>query len=131
MSRAADSLRNPLKRARGLGSAKSGTGHFIRQRATAIAVGLFGLYTLGLILFCMTSDYANAIAVVRHPLNMVVLIGLVITMFWHAKLGLQVVVEDYVHTHGLAITLQWLIVFICAVAALAGVTAILRIALGA
>ena len=131
MSNASDKLRNPLKRARGLGSAKSGTGHFIRQRATAIALVFLGLYTLGLLLFCLTADYANAVEVVKHPVNLVVLLALVVAMFWHGKLGLQVMVEDYVHHPIGAVALQWLIVFGAVIAALTGVTSLLRIAFGA
>lgn len=126
-----NSLRNPLKTARGLGSAKTGTSHFIRQRVTAIAAAILSVYTLGLILFCMRADYATAISVVKHPVNMIVLLGLVISMMWHAKLGIQVIIEDYVHTPLAGMTLQFLNVFICGLAALAGVVAILRIALGA
>lgn len=131
MSRVTGNLRNPMKTALGLGSAKSGTGHFVRQRATAIGVLLLGLYTLGLVLFCLTRDFGTAVAIVKHPVNMVVLIGLIIAMFWHGKLGLQMVVEDYVHTPLTSLILQWIITFVCAIAAIAGVTAIIRIALGA
>ena len=124
-------LRNPLKTARGLGSAKYGTHHFVVQRVTAIALIGLSLYMLYLIVSWIGGDYASVRASVANPCNAVLLSAFVIAMFWHARLGLQVVIEDYVHTPGLAIASQIAVVFVCALAALASVLAIIRIALGA
>ncbi|MBU8978146.1 MULTISPECIES: succinate dehydrogenase, hydrophobic membrane anchor protein [unclassified Lysobacter] len=124
-------LRNPLKSARGLGSAKDGTSHFIVQRITAIALVALSLYVLGLILCLIGDDYASVRATVAHPCNAILLIAFSIAMFWHAKLGIQVIVEDYVHAPLPAATLQLLNIFLCALAAIASVLAIVRIALGA
>ncbi|MGH8079219.1 MAG: succinate dehydrogenase, hydrophobic membrane anchor protein [Lysobacter sp.] len=125
------SLRNPLKTARGLGSAKDGTHHFIVQRVTAIALIGLTLYVLGLIVFCVGGDYASTRATVASPCNAVLLSAFAIAMFWHAKLGLQVIIEDYVHAPILAAASQIAVVFVCVLAALASVLAIIRIALGA
>lgn len=127
----AKDLRTPLKRARGLGSAKHGTGHFIWQRITAIAVGLLGIYLLGLLIGMGGAGYDRARMIVADPLNATVLVAFVIAAFWHARLGLQVVIEDYVHTPLLAGAAHLAIIFTCALAAIAGVLAIIRIALGA
>ncbi|MGJ7902948.1 succinate dehydrogenase, hydrophobic membrane anchor protein [Lysobacter sp. 1R34A] len=124
-------LRNPLKTARGLGSAKDGTHHFVVQRVTAIALIALTLYLLGLIVSWIGGDYAAVRASVAHPCNAVLLSAFVVAMFWHAKLGLQIIIEDYVHTPGLAIASQLTVVFVCVLAALASVLAIIRIALGA
>lgn len=124
-------LRNPLKTARGLGSAKDGTHHFVVQRVTAIAMIPLVLYVVGLIVSWIGADYAAVRASVANPCNAVLLSAFLIAMFWHAKLGLQVVIEDYVHTPGLAIASQLAVVFVCVLAALASVLAIIRIALGA
>jgi succinate dehydrogenase / fumarate reductase membrane anchor subunit len=124
-------LRTPLKRARGLGSAKDGTGHFLWQRITAIAVALLGIYLLGLLLGLGGADFDRARGIVASPLNATLLIGFLIAAFWHAKLGVQVVIEDYVHTPLLAGIAQLANIFVCALAAIAGVLAVLRIALGA
>ena len=124
-------LRNPLKTARGLGSAKDGTQHFVVQRVTAIAMIPLVLYVVGLIVSWIGADYAAVRASVANPCNAVLLSAFLIAMFWHAKLGLQVVIEDYVHTPGLAIASQLAVVFVCVLAALASVLAIIRIALGA
>ena len=124
-------LRTPLKRARGLGSAKAGTGHFLWQRITAIAVALLGIYLLGLLLGLGGADYDRARAIVASPLNATLLVAFLIAAFWHAKLGVQVVIEDYIHTPLLAGIAQLANIFVCALAAIAGVLAVLRIALGA
>ncbi|ROU05746.1 succinate dehydrogenase, hydrophobic membrane anchor protein [Lysobacter enzymogenes] len=123
--------RTALKSARGLGSAQYGTHHFVVQRVTAIALIFLSLYTIGLIVSWIGGDYASVRASVAHPCNAVLLSAFVIAMFWHARLGLQVIVEDYVHAPLLAMASQIAIVFVCALAALASVLAIIRIALGA
>lgn len=124
-------LRTPLKSARGLGSAKDGTHHFVVQRVTAIALIFLCLYVIGLIVSWIGGDYASVRASVAHPCNAVLLSAFVVAMFWHAKLGMQTIIEDYVHAPGLAIASQIVVVFVCALAALASVLAIIRIALGA
>ena len=122
-------FRTPLKRAKGLGSAKSGTGHFLWQRITAIAILLAGVYLLGLLVGLSGADYATARAVVANPLNATVLIAFLIAAFWHAKLGVQVVIEDYVHDALPAGAAHLANILICALAAIAGVFAVVRIAL--
>ena len=122
-------FRTPLKRAKGLGSAKSGTGHFLWQRITAIALLLAGVYLLGLLVGLSGVDYATARAVVANPVNATVLIAFLIAMFWHAKLGIQVVIEDYVHNRAAELALLLLNILLCSLGALASLYAIARIAL--
>ena len=124
-------LRTPLKRAIGLGSAKEGTGHFILQRITAIALVLAGAWLIGLLLSLNSADYVFVRATVADPLNATVLVAFLIAACWHAKLGMQVVIEDYVHAPLLAATAHLANIFTCALLAIAGVLAVLRIALGA
>lgn len=124
-------LRTPLKRALGLGSSKTGTGHFLWQRVTAIALALLGTYLLGLLFSLGGGDFYRAHALVAHPFNATVLATVLVAMFWHAKLGLQVVIEDYVHTPLLAGIAHLANIFACTLAAVAGVLAVVRIALGA
>ncbi|MBB3228390.1 succinate dehydrogenase / fumarate reductase membrane anchor subunit [Luteibacter sp. Sphag1AF] len=123
-------LRNPLARARGLGSAKEGVGHWWNQRVTAFGLVFLTLYFLVTVLGLIHSDYATARAVVAKPWNAVLLVALIVTMFWHAVLGLQVVIEDYVHTRWLEVLSLVLIKFIAVLGTLAGVLAVLRVALG-
>lgn len=125
-----DNFRSPLKRARGLGSAKDGTHHFIVQRITAIALAFLSIYVLGLVVSLIGGDYATVRAAVANPVNAVLLVAFLVAMFWHAQLGMQVIIEDYVHTPWLAVTSQLLVIFVCVLAVLASVLAVIRIALG-
>jgi succinate dehydrogenase / fumarate reductase membrane anchor subunit len=124
-------FRTPLKRARGLGSAKDGTGHFLWQRVTAIALVLAGAWLLGLLLSLSSADYAHARLMVADPLNATVLVAFLVAACWHAKLGMQVVIEDYVHAPLFAGIAHLANIFFCALAAIAGVLAVVRVALGA
>ena len=131
MSANAKDLRHPLKRARGLGSAQFGVSHWWTERTTATALVVLGLWFVVLVLGHLHSDYATVRAMVAKPWNAVLLIAFLVTMFWHAVLGLQVVVEDYVHTRWKEIFLLVAIKFIAVLSVLAGTLAVLRIALGA
>jgi succinate dehydrogenase / fumarate reductase membrane anchor subunit len=123
-------LRNPLQRARGLGSAKDGVGHWWTQRLTAIALIGLGIWFVVLVLGLMHADYATARAAIARPWNALLLIAFLVAMFWHAVLGLQVVIEDYVHTRWLEVASMVAIKFLAVLGALASVLAVLRIALG-
>lgn len=125
-----DKFRTPLKRARGLGSAKDGTHHFVVQRITAIALIFLSIYVIGLVIWLVGADYATVRAAVAHPVHGVLLVAFLIASFWHAQLGMQVIIEDYVHTPWLAVTSQLAVIFFCVLAALASVFAVIRIALG-
>ena len=122
-------LQTPLKRARGLGSAKDGTHHFIVQRITALALIPLSLWLIYLALALMHADYAHARAIVHQPFAAIGLAAFVIAAFWHAQLGLQVVIEDYVHTRWLELAAQLAVKFFCFAGALTCVFAIVRIAL--
>jgi succinate dehydrogenase / fumarate reductase membrane anchor subunit len=122
-------LRTPLKRARGLGSAKDGTHHFVVQRLTALALVPLGIWIVFLALALLHSDYAQARAIVQQPFAAIWLSAFVIAAFWHAQLGLQVVIEDYVHTRWLEIAAQTIVRLFCFAGALACLLAIVRIAL--
>lgn len=126
-----DAFRNPLKNARGLGSAKDGVHHFIVQRITAVALIGLGLYFLWLMISLAGADYVTARAAVAKPWNAVLISLFLAAMFWHTQLGIQVVIEDYVHTPWLALTSQLLVRFICVVAAFASIFAVIRIAVTA
>lgn len=126
-----DRFRSPIKNARGLGSAKDGVQHFIVQRITAIALLFLSIYLVVFLVSLVGADYAAARVAVAHPCNAILLIAFLLAMFWHGQLGLQVIIEDYVHTTWLAIASQLVVRFICFLAALASVLAVVRIALGA
>jgi succinate dehydrogenase / fumarate reductase membrane anchor subunit len=125
------SMTNPLARARGHGSAKEGVGHWLAQRTTAVFL-IFLVGWLGYTAFTLAgADFATARAFMGRPFNAVLLILLVITMIYHGMLGLQVVIEDYVHHPAAEITLHFLIRAAAYVGMALGVVNILIIALGA
>jgi succinate dehydrogenase / fumarate reductase membrane anchor subunit len=122
--------RTPLKNARGLGSAKQGLHHWLLQRYTATALIVLACWFLYFVVSLIHADYATATAAIAKPWNAVALVAFLLAMFWHAQLGVQVVLEDYVHTPLTAMLSQLLVRFICILGALASVFAVVRIALG-
>lgn len=121
--------RSPVGRARGLGSAKSGTGHFWWQRVTAVFLALLTPWILGMLVALAGADQAQVRAALARPVNAVALALFAISLFAHARMGLQVVIEDYVHHRAAELALQVLVLFACALGALASLYAIGRIAL--
>jgi succinate dehydrogenase / fumarate reductase membrane anchor subunit len=126
-----EDFRTPLKRARGLGSGKTGTGHWWWQRVTAVLLVLLVPWLVGLLVSLVGADFEAARHVVARPWNAIPLAAFVIAAFWHAKLGMQVVIEDYVHKRWVEVTLQLLVTFLCVIAALASLYALGRIAMTA
>ncbi|MFT4257452.1 MAG: succinate dehydrogenase, hydrophobic membrane anchor protein [Pseudoxanthomonas sp.] len=124
-------FRTPLKNARGLGTAKTGTSHFVHQRLTATALVFLGIWFVWFVLSLVGSDYLAAVDAVSRPWNAVLLVGFLVAAFWHAQLGLQVVLEDYVHNSLLALALQTTVKFIAVLGAIVSIFAVARIALAA
>jgi succinate dehydrogenase / fumarate reductase, membrane anchor subunit len=120
-------LRHPIANARGWGSAKGGTHHFIVQRITSVALALLVPWFVWTAVSLVGADYMTARLTLAQPFTATLMLAFVIALFWHAKLGLQVVIEDYVHRPWLEITLQLVNTFACLLAALASVLAIGRI----
>jgi succinate dehydrogenase / fumarate reductase membrane anchor subunit len=123
------SMQTPLAKAMGLGSAKSGVAHWRAQRVSAIALVPLTLWFAASIIAHSGSDYAAFIAWLRSPLTAGLMILLLIALFQHAALGLQVVIEDYVHSGGkfaavVAVRLG------CFALAITGIVAILSVAFG-
>ena len=90
------SIRTPLARVRGLGSAKEGPGHFIGQRVTAIALVVLVPAFLFILLAATSGDYASARAWISHPLHAIVTLLALGAALYHMRLGLQTVIEDYI-----------------------------------
>lgn len=97
------SLRSPLSRALGLGSAKEGVEHWWWQRVTSVALVPLGLWFIYSVLALLGSDHAAALAWLHSPVQSTLLVLFVASALWHAYLGLQVVIEDYVHSEWLKI----------------------------
>lgn len=122
------SLHTPMARALGHGSAKSGVGHWTSQRVSAIALALLALWFVSALLRMPDFAYATVLAWIGAPVNAVLLVLLTGTAAYHAFLGVQVVIEDYVHDHGLKVAALLLVAFLHVVVAAFGMFAVLRIA---
>ncbi len=98
------SLRTPLKRARGLGASHSGTHHFWAQRSSAVALVPFSIwFVIELATKLVGADRAGVALWLRSPLVALALSMLVVALFVHARMGVQVIIEDYVHHEGLKV----------------------------
>ncbi len=124
------SLRSPLSHARGLGSAKDGVNHWVWQRLTALALIPLTFWFVASVAFYISADYAAMQAWVATPYVAVLLSLYLATLFHHSQLGLQVVIEDYVHTKWMNLSLLVLVKFSHVLLAAAGIFAVLKIALG-
>jgi succinate dehydrogenase / fumarate reductase membrane anchor subunit len=124
------SFRTPVKQARGLGSARSGVRHWWMQRVTAIALIPLGVWFAASFIALLGADYVTVTAWLSNPLNAVLTAVLVAVMFQHSWLGVQVVVEDYVHAEGVKIASLLLLKFIHVLLAVYGVFVVLSIAFG-
>ena len=123
-------FRSPLSRVKGLGSAKDGTSHFWHQRLTALALVPLVLW-FGFGLASLPTDYQSLTAYIQQPVIAIGLILLIAMVFYHAQLGLQIVLEDYVASHS-ARTLAIIIAgFACLIFALIGIVAVIKILVGA
>jgi succinate dehydrogenase / fumarate reductase, membrane anchor subunit len=123
-------LRTTLSKVQGLGAAHAGTEHFWQQRLTAVAnLILIGAF-LGILLAAGGRDYATAVAVVSHPAASIVLLLLVVSVSIHMRLGMMVVIEDYVHDKGLKVLSVILNTFFSFAVAAAALFAILKLGLG-
>jgi succinate dehydrogenase / fumarate reductase, membrane anchor subunit len=93
-------MQTPLKKVRGLGAAKSGTEHFWQQRVTAIANVPLVLFLIWFVISHLGAARADVVASLKNPIISVLMILALASIFWHMRLGMQVIIEDYVHGHG-------------------------------
>lgn len=124
-------LRSALGRVRALGSARAGTHHWWMQRLTAIALVPLTLWFVIAFIGLAAGDYPSAISWFASPLNVALLLALVIALFYHAQLGMQVIIEDYLHTAWLKMATLVLLNFVMALLALAAIIAALKVWLAA
>jgi succinate dehydrogenase / fumarate reductase, membrane anchor subunit len=122
-------MRSPLGQALGLGSAKDGVEHWWLQRVTAISLVPLTVWFLASIIVHMGGDYVASVAWLRTPIETFLMVLLLIGLFYHTALGLQVIIDDYIHSR---IKIPALIGMRCGCfgLAVAGVSATLRIAFG-
>lgn len=124
------SLRTPVARARGLGSAKEGFHHWWVQRISAVALIPLTIWFVASIVGLVGGDHVAVSAWLAHPVVAVLMVLLVSAAMYHAQLGMQVVYEDYIHTHWLKIAADVGTKLISVALAAAMIFAILKVALG-
>lgn len=124
------SLRTPLGRVLGTGATHHAVGHWWAQRIGAVALVPLTLWFLVSLLALPALDHATLVAWLSRPWNAVLLVALVLAVSHHSYLGLQVVVEDYVHGKGAKFATLIALQFAHILIALAGVLAVLKVALG-
>jgi len=124
------SYRTPLSRARGLGAAGHGVGHWISERVGAVALVPLTLWGVFGVLRLAAGDYGAAVAWIQDPLNATLMVLLIAISFWHMQSGLRVVVEDYIHVTLSKSALLILNLFVCGLAGALAVFSILKVALG-
>ena len=125
------SLRSPVGRVLGLGSAKEGVSHWWSQRVTAVGLVLLGLWFACSLLQLGSFDHGAVVAWIGTPTHAVLLSLLIGTAAYHSQLGVQVVVEDYVSNKGWKIVTMLFVNFLHVALAALGVFSVLRIAFGA
>ena len=123
-------LRTPLSRVKGLGSAKDGTSHFWHQRLTGLLLIPLVLW-IGFSLAALPVDHATLVSWVQQTWVTISLVLLIIVVFYHAQLGLQIVIEDYISSHSRRTVVLLLSNLLCLLFGTIGVVSVLKISFGA
>lgn len=119
--------RTPLSRVKGLGSAKSGTGHWWMQRVTAVALIPLSFWPVKFMGLGLAAPYQQTVEWLASPINSACIVAWIIAVFYHAALGLQVVIEDYVAAEGVKIITIWTANLAFLFLAIAALLAVLRV----
>lgn len=122
-------LRSPLGRVRGLGAARAGAQHWWQQRVTAAALVPLGLWFVASVIVLAGASHGEVTRWLARPHNTVLMLTLIGATFWHAALGLQVVIEDYIRGEGLRLALLLATKAALLLLGLAAALAVLRVAL--
>jgi len=123
-------MRTPLGRVRGLGSAKSGTEHFWRQRMTAVANVPLTIAGVIIVISLLGRNHASASQILGSPLVAIAMLLFIFSVCTHMRIGMQVVIEDYVHEDKAKLTLVMLNTFYAAAVGIASAFAILKLSFG-
>ena len=123
-------MRTPLGQVRGLGSAKEGTGHFVRQRLTALANVPLILAFIFILISVQGESHDRVVETLSSPLVAVIMLGVILSAIIHMRIGMQVIIEDYIHGEGLKILCLAANTLFAAAVGLMSVFALLKIAFG-
>ena len=123
-------MRTPSSRVRGYGSAKSGTEDFWRQRLTAVANVPLTIAGMIIVVSLFGRNHAAVVQILGSPLIAIILLLFILSVTYHMRIGMQVVLEDYVHGERLKLTLTMLNTFFTVAVGLAAVYAILKLSFG-
>lgn len=123
-------FRTPMSRVRGLGSARSGTSHFWYQRVTGVANVPLTLFFVGLIIALSDASFADVRATLANPFVALTLVLAMLSVCYHMKLGMQMVIEDYVHDELTKLVLLMLNIFFTFIVGAVSIFALLKIAFG-
>jgi succinate dehydrogenase / fumarate reductase membrane anchor subunit len=129
-SNSSTSMRTPLARVRNLGASHSGTSDFWRQRLTAVAMVLLIVPVIVIVMMLRSSNQAGAAQILGSPLIAIIMLLFIIASCWHMKIGMQVVIEDYVHGEKVKLASIMANNFFCIAVALASIYAILKMSSG-
>jgi len=121
------SMRTPLGRVRGLGAARSGTDHFWRQRLTAVANVPLTIAFIFIVVGLLGRNHASVVQIIGSPLVAVVMLLFILSVTMHIRIGMQVIIEDYVHDEGIKLVLIMANTFFAVAVALASAFAILTL----
>jgi len=123
-------MRTPLARVRGLGSAKSGTGHFWHQRVTAIANIPLTIAAVVILITLLGRNQAAAAQILGSPAIAIIMLLFIASITYHMRLGMQVIIEDYVHDESSKLTLLMANTFFTVAVGLASAYGILKLSFG-
>ena len=126
----AKSMRTPLSRVRSLGASHSGTGDFWRQRLTAVAMTLLIVPVIVVVMMLLGRNQAGAAQILGSPVIAIIMLLFIIASAWHMKIGMQVVIEDYVHSEKIKLAAVMANNFFSIAVALASIYAILKLSSG-
>jgi succinate dehydrogenase / fumarate reductase membrane anchor subunit len=123
-------MRTPMRKIRGLGATGEGTGHFWRIRVTSVALIILTLYFLGLVISLNGADYQTVQAALAQPFAAIMMALFVVIGLIHMRLGMQEIIEDYIHEEGQKLALLILSIFFCVAVGAASIFALIKLTLG-